>query len=72
MNRRTSRQDGKARDFVVIYNPSQMQPTIEKVKLTAMEDKGIIQKWGDTIYRINFKVIQPKTQDKLSFEIAAK
>lgn len=65
-------QDGKARDFVVKYNPGQMQPTVEKVKLTAMEDKGIIQKWGDTIYRINFKVIQPKTQDKLSFEIAAR
>ncbi|MGV3589475.1 MAG: heparinase II/III domain-containing protein [Adhaeribacter sp.] len=67
-----SPKDGQARDFVVKYNPSQMQPTVEKVKLTAMEDKGIIQKWGDTIYRINFKVTQPKTQDKLSFEIAAR
>lgn len=64
--------DGKARDFVIRYNASQMQPTIEKIKLENMEDKGIIQKWGDTIYRINFKVTAPKTTDKLSFEIAAR
>jgi hypothetical protein len=44
---------------------------VQKVLLTAMEDQGIIQKWGDTIYRINFKVVSPKANDKFSFEIAA-
>lgn len=48
--------EGKAKDFAIKYNANQMQPTVEKVKLEAMEDKGIVQKWGDTIYRINFKV----------------
>jgi hypothetical protein len=62
---------GKAQDFVIRYQASQMQPTVEQVKLENMEDKGIIQKWGDTIYRINFKVTAPKTTDKLSFEITA-
>jgi len=61
--------EGKAKDFVIKYNANQMQPTVEKVKLEAMEDKGIVQKWGDTIYRINFKVTQPQNNDKLSFEI---
>ncbi|GAB3999315.1 heparinase II/III-family protein [Spirosoma daeguense] len=62
---------GTARDFVVTYNPKQMQPSIEKVKLDAPEDKGIITKWGDTIYRINFKVLAPKTSDKMTFTVAA-
>ncbi|MCW3109583.1 MAG: hypothetical protein JWQ09_4089 [Segetibacter sp.] len=64
--------EGIAKDFVVRYNAAQMQPTVEKVPLTAMEDKGIIEKWGDNIYRINFNVIAPKTTDKINFIIAAK
>ncbi|HKZ36718.1 MAG TPA: heparinase II/III family protein [Chryseolinea sp.] len=62
----------KSRDFKIRYNPKQMEAFVEKIALTTMEDQGIIQKWGDTIYRINFKVISPKTTDKLNFEIAAK
>ncbi|MBD2699106.1 heparinase II/III family protein [Spirosoma sp. BT702] len=58
------------KDFLVKYNPKQMQPSIEKVKLGTPEDQGIITKWGDTIYRINFKVLSPKTSDKLSFSVA--
>jgi hypothetical protein len=65
-------QQGQARDFVIRYNARQMQPTVEKIKLGNMEDKGILQKWGDTIYRINFQVTAPKTTDKLSFEIATR
>ncbi len=64
--------DAAAKDFVIKYNASQMQPTVEKIKLTAMEDKGIIEKWGDNIYRINFNVIAPKINDKIDFTIAAK
>jgi hypothetical protein len=37
-----------------------------------MEDKGILEKWGDNIYRINFTVIAPKAKDKFNFVIAPK
>jgi len=37
-----------------------------------MEDKGIVEKWGDNIYRINFNVISPKTTEKTSFTVAAR
>lgn len=59
----------KSHDFAIRYNPKQMEAVVEKISLTAMEDEGIIQKWGDRIYRINFKVTSPKTTDKISFEI---
>ena len=61
-----------AKDFVVRYNPSQLRPTVEKLRLTTMEDKGIIDKWGDNIYRINFEVIAPRVKDKIAFVIAEK
>lgn len=64
--------EGKARDFVVTYNAKQLEASIEKVKLEAPEDKGIIAKWGDTIYRVNFKALSPKATDTFSFSVAAK
>jgi hypothetical protein len=60
------------RDFIIHYDSKQMEATVEKIPLIAMEDQGIIQKWGDNIYRINFKVISPKASDKINFEIATK
>ncbi|MGV3503392.1 MAG: heparinase II/III domain-containing protein [Adhaeribacter sp.] len=63
---------GPAREFVIRYNPRQMQPTVEKVKLEHKEDQGVEQKWGDSIYRINFRVTAPKTSDRLFFEVAAR
>lgn len=63
---------GAAKDFVVKYNANQMGAVIEKIPLTAMEDKGIIDKWGDNIYRIVFTVNAPKTNDKINFVIAPK
>ena len=62
---------GTARDFMVTYNPRQMTASVEKVPLDAPEDRGIITKWGDTIYRVNFTVLTPKTTDKLNLSIAA-
>jgi hypothetical protein len=62
----------KSHDFIIRYNPKQMEAAVEKIALTTMEDQGIIQKWGDTIYRINFKVISPKATDKFDFKIAEK
>jgi Heparinase II/III-like protein len=61
---------GEAKDFIVKYNASQMQAAVERIPLTAMEDKGIIDKWGDNIYRINFTVTAPKINDKINFVIA--
>lgn len=63
---------GTAKDFVIKYNSSQMKAAVEKIPLTAMEDKGNLEKWGDTIYRINFLVTSPKVNDKINFVIAAK
>ena len=64
--------NGEAKDFVVRYDAKQMQAVVEKISLTAMEDKGIIEKWGDNIYRINFSVSAPKVNDKINFVIAPK
>lgn len=58
------------RDFSIRYNEDQLEASVEKVVLDDPEDEGIITKWGDTIYRINFKSIQPKASSKISFEIA--
>lgn len=62
-------QGGKVTDFVVHYNASQMVASVEKVKLEAMEDKGIRSKWGDTIHRINFNVKSPKITDQFNFSV---
>lgn len=61
-----------AKDFVLSYNARQFSVAVEKVPLTTMEDKGILDKWGDTIYRINFTALAPKTKDKISFVISPK
>ncbi|MEZ0607098.1 heparinase II/III family protein [Fibrella sp. WM1] len=61
---------GTASDFVVTYDPKRMQPTVEKVKLDQPEDRGIISKWGDTIYRINLNVISPKPADQLTVVVS--
>lgn len=62
--------NGDARDFVIRYNAKQMEPSVEKIPLVAMEDKGILEKWGDNIYRINFTIKAPKTNDAYSFVIS--
>jgi hypothetical protein len=63
---------GNPADMVIQYNPKQMQPVVEKVPLTAMEDKGVEEKWGDNIYRINFTVTTPKPNDAIELVIAPK
>ncbi len=57
------------RNFIVHYDPKRLRPTIEKKVLNTPEDKGIIEKWGDSIYRINFEVIGLKMKDKLGFVV---
>lgn len=63
---------GTIKDFVIKYNTSQMEPSVEKIPLTAMEDKGVLEKWGDNIYRINFTIKSPKVNDKMGFVITVK
>ncbi|GAB3317279.1 heparinase II/III-family protein [Larkinella ripae] len=63
---------GEAKDFIVNYDAKKMRPSVEKIKLESAEDQGIITKWGDSIYRISFKVLKPKTTDKHTFRIARK
>ncbi|AEW01484.1 hypothetical protein Niako_5247 [Niastella koreensis GR20-10] len=65
-------QKGDPKDMVIQYNPKQMQPTVEKVALTSMEDVGVKEKWGDNIYRINFTVTAPRTNDAIELIIAPK
>jgi len=60
----------KAADFTVRYNPVQFDVSVERIKMGAMEDKGVLQRWGDTIQRINFKAKTPKKRDKYSFRIS--
>ena len=64
--------EGKVIDFTVKYNAGQMTPTIEKVKLVTEEDLGILAKWGDTIYRINFEVTAPGLKDSYVFDVRKK
>ena len=44
----------KEKDFQLIYDTKLLLPTVEKVEMSAPEDKGVIQNWGNSIYRINF------------------
>lgn len=64
--------DALAKDFVIRYDPKQFDPIVEKIPLTTMEDQGIITKWGDSIYRINFNAIAPSNSYKMKFVVALK
>ncbi|MEX2566901.1 MAG: heparinase, partial [Cyclobacteriaceae bacterium] len=59
--------EGRNRDFTLNYNAKKMEVSVEKIPLTAPEDQGIITKWGDTIYRINFEMKEPMNKDKVRF-----
>jgi len=61
--------EGKKMNFVIAYNPNQMEVQVEKIKYESPEDVGVEARWGDTIHRINFKVKAPKTKDSFNFTI---
>lgn len=63
---------GRSTDFAVKFDPTKMRASVEKIALTAMEDRGIRQKWGDNIFRINFEVIAPAVKEKMQFIISKK
>lgn len=53
-----------SKDFVITYDASKFDVSTEKIELKNMEDKGVRQKWGDTIHRINLKAKELKSTDK--------
>ncbi len=59
--------EGNIIPFELIYDAASMVAEVEKIALTEPEDKGIEQKWGDTIYRINFEYPSVPAKGKSSF-----
>ncbi|WP_255157894.1 hypothetical protein [Siphonobacter sp. BAB-5385] len=55
---------------MVQYDSRKWEPFVEKVALQTPEDQGIRTKWGDTIYRITLKRLQPITTDHLALTVA--
>jgi len=51
------------------YNPDQLEAKIEKVELGLPEDKGVIRKWGDMIYRIQLINNKPGSKGNFTFKI---
>lgn len=62
---------GLRKDFLVYYDAQLLKAVVEKVPLGAKEDQGILSKWGDTIYRINFQTIAPLKKGQHSFRVVA-
>lgn len=63
--------NGMQKDFIVKYDATVLQASVEKVPLVAKEDQGIITKWGDTIYRINFTSLAPIKKGQYTFQVVA-
>jgi hypothetical protein len=63
--------DGGAKDFYVRYPAKLLQAAVEKVPLQTMEDEGVKQKWGDNIYRINFRSTGISAKSDINFVISA-
>lgn len=59
-------------DFMVRYNPVQLNVDIEKIKLETPEDGGVRRNWGETIHRINFNTKVSKANNKFVFNISKK
>ena len=64
-------EDGSRKDFLIKYDPRVFSAFVEKIPLIEKEDQGILTKWGDTIYRINFSSIAPVQKAQLGFEVVA-
>lgn len=61
--------NGLSKDFIIKYDPKVLQASVEKVPLVKQEDQGILTKWGDTIYRINFRSVATLARPKHLLEI---
>lgn len=65
-------ESGSIKDFKLEYNAGQFDASVEKVKLETAEDKGVIQKWGDSVYRINLTAKSPKASDTYVVKVMMK
>ncbi len=63
--------DGGAKDFYVRYPAKLLEAAVEKVPLSTEEDQGVQQKWGDSIYRINFRSTGISAKSDINFVISA-
>lgn len=57
-------------DFFIHYPAKRLQATIERVPLETMEDKGVKEKWGEEIYRINLKSVSPAAKENIAITIS--
>ncbi len=64
------REGGVSKDFYLHYPAGEFVVSVEKVPLTTEEDRGVRQKWGDNIYRINLEG-KVKAQGKFVFSVGA-
>jgi hypothetical protein len=64
------REGNVAKDFYLHYPAGNFTASVEKVPLQTEEDKGVKQKWGDNIYRINLEG-KVKAQGKFVFSVGA-
>lgn len=60
------------KDLVIFYDAKTLVATVEKVNMTAPEDVGVLKSWGDSIYRINFKMKNAGLKFQLAYSIVAK
>jgi len=65
-------EENQTMDFIIRYNPVQLNVEVEKIKLETPEDGGIRRNWGETIHRINFTSKDSKTNSKFVFNISKK
>ncbi len=62
--------DGRLSDFRLHFDKKKLRASVEKIPLTAMEDQGILHKWGDNIYRVNFEALTPRAKENIQFIIS--
>ncbi|MEI8087462.1 MAG: heparinase II/III family protein [Paludibacter sp.] len=60
------------KDFQIEYDSKSLQATIEKVEMNAPEDNGVIQNWGNSIYRINFSYKKKTLKSIMTYQIKEK
>jgi len=64
--------DGSIAPFEIQYNPEGMEVSVEKMTFDLPEDEGVKDKWGDQIYRINFRSKGEVKVGKMDFTIRKK
>jgi len=61
-----------SKDLYLHYPAEKFTAAIEKVPMEAMEDQGVKQKWGENIYRINLKAVNPVMKEHYVFSVTTK